>query len=167
MLDIEWSPSPAVVASDFYASAEALENLEVPLTASIPAVIGGIQQIFDSEGPGWAAWSESYAPYAQAHNVGILDQTGDLKESTGDPGDYAVIGDVLGFTGATSPAYWIFHQEGTSKMPARPFVSLTPESEMEVISIFEEWLASVISVESTSAGRVIFRAPSGRFVAPI
>lgn len=166
MLSFDWSPEPVVVAEDFYKSAAALENLEVPLTMSIPAVIGGIQQVFDEEGPGWAPWSESYAPYAQAHNSGILDQSGALRGGATSEGSFAVVGDVLGFTGGAAPGYWVFHQEGTRRMPARPFVTLTPESELAVLAIFEEWLATVVDISGGAGGRLFFRAPSsGQFVA--
>lgn len=166
MLQLQWAPSPLAYAEDFYAGAAALENLEVPLAASLPAVIGGIQSIFDAEGPGWAPWAESYASQAEQTNAGILDRTGALRESTGDESNYVVISDTLAWTGAGAPGYWGFHQEGTSKMPARPFISLTPESEMAVLSIFSAWLASVVSIEATKAGRIVFRGPRGRFINP-
>lgn len=166
-IDFLWAPEPAVVAEDFYASAAMLEDLEVPLTASLPAVIGGIQQIFDAEGPGWAPWAESYAPVASRENTAILNKTGALRGSTSDEGNYAVITDTLSWVGGGAPAYWGFHMEGTSRMPARPFIGLTPESEMAVLAIFAEWLESVISMSTTGAGQIVFRTPGGQFAAPI
>lgn len=145
MITIDWSPEPIVVAEDFFAAAAAVEDLEVPLMASIPVVSEGIQSIFDAEGPGWAPWAESYAPIAEAENVGILHKTGALRSGAANPSSYAVAGDTLGFTGGSAPDYWLFHQTGTRMMPARPFISLTPESEVGVMEIFETWLIAIVN----------------------
>lgn len=163
-IEFEWEPKPAFVAEQYFAAAAALEDLEIPLAESLPVVAAGIDQVFAQEGPGWAGWAESYAPIAEQENVGILEKTGALRSGAASEGSLAVEGHAIFFTGAGAPDYWIFHEEGTSKMPARPFVTLTPESEEGVMEIFAAWLDSVVGFETTGRGQTILRGPGGRFI---
>ena len=83
------------------------------------------------EGEKWAALDESYKK--QRHGKGytgpILQVSGDLVKSLNI--DY---GDNFAVIGAAEP-YGQYHQMGTSKMPARPFIGLGETGEKEIKQI--------------------------------
>lgn len=172
MLEFGWHPSPLVVAEDLAQAAILLHDFEIPLQLSIDPASKALERRFDNEGPGWAPWAESYAPFAEAYpNVGILWQSGDLVGSVVDEGNYDVGITTLEWTGAESPFYWEFHQMGTRKMPARPFVGLDEVAIAEITVIFDEYLGVVADVaaghsfEPKGRGSRI-RGAGGRFVKP-
>ena len=159
-LEFHWFPNPLVVAEDIKAGAFAVNNLEIPMELSIVPAGDAMTRTFGEEGPGWAAWAESYAPFALAYpNVGILWQTGDLLGSVADEANFVVTPRTLSWTGATSPDYWRFHEEGTSKMPARKFVGLDEIAIAEIYAIFGEYLDGIVS---EMAGHGFTHAPTGR-----
>ncbi len=159
-LSFHWFPSPLVVAKDIKAGALALNDFAEPLALSIDPASGAITRTFDTEGPGWAAWSPTYEDFAMAYpNVGILWQSGELVGSVTDDGNYAVTMHTLEWTGAASPFYWEFHERGTKKMPARQFVGLDEEAIAEITVIFDAYLDSVVA---EMAGEGFTFAGSGR-----
>lgn len=143
---VTFHPSPLVVSKEFAALADAIEHPEIPLRMSVPVIAAGIQRRFVEQGPGWAPWAESYAPYAETHNRGILWQTGELEASVNDLSNYMVAENALFWTGEASPWYWLFHQEGTIKMPSRPFVGADEETENAVVGVFTAWLDTEIGL---------------------
>lgn len=68
----------------------------------------------------------------------ILIDTGQLHQSIA----YEVIGDTL-FVG-TSKTYGAYHQFGTSKMPARPFLGLSFEDKNTLQNRLNEWLSELM-----------------------
>lgn len=82
----------------------------------------------DSTGTQW----EPLKPFtiAKKGHSQILFESGDLRESlihVGGPGNIAEVTPKTALFG-TSIAYAMFHQEGTSRMPARPPVGISEES---------------------------------------
>src|ERR1043166_5923683 len=118
MLDFQWHPEPLVVAEEVDILAAELNSMRIPLTASLLPVMKAVEQRFEEEGPGWSPWADSYDEYAQSHNEGILWQSGQLVEGATHPGSYLVTDHEIIWTGNEAPSYWVFHPEGTSKMPS-------------------------------------------------
>lgn len=91
------------------------------------------------EGETWAKLDERYKKYR--HNRGytgnILQISGDLVKSLNI--DY---GDSFAVIGASEP-YGQFHQMGTAKMPARPFLGLGNDGVEEITAILNRELSKV------------------------
>ena|SRR5438552_1831592 len=136
----EWHPSPILIAEQIGELAKLLDDLHLPLEASVEVVGQSFLQAFESQGPGWAPWAESYAKYAETHNKGILWQSGSLAESQTNPANYLIAGNALFWTGAEAPFYWIFHHEGTVKMPQRDWIEVTEVTASELIEIFAKYI---------------------------
>lgn len=160
MLEFDWHPEPLVVADDIDLLAEQLDNMSVPLHESMIPVLGAVEQRFEDEGPGWAEWAENYAETAGSTNVGILWKSGDLVEGATSAGSYLVTNHEIIWTGGDAPPYWIFHQEGTVKMPARPFIGLDDQAENEIVAIFAAWMDGAVAASRSGGG---IRSSSGRF----
>ena len=155
---ITWEPKPLVLSERMAALAAAMSDYTEPLRESAAIVGAGIQQVFAEQGPGWAPWSEHYAKYGATENKGILWQTGALEGSVTDPENYLVAQNALFWTGAAAPWYWLFHQDGTRKMPARPFVVVSSETADGVLAIFDLWIGKEVqqiwvSGYTTKSGR--------------
>ena len=83
------------------------------------------------EGESWEALNEDYKErrHAAGHTGKMLQVTGDLVTSLNI--DY---GDSFAVIGASEP-YGQYHQMGTEKMPARPFIGLGETGEKEIKQI--------------------------------
>lgn len=141
---IEWHPSPLLISEQLNELATLLEDMHVPLAASVEVVGRDFLQKFEEQGPGWAPWAESYAQYAAAHNQGILWQSGSLGESMDDPSNYLIAGNALFWTGGGAPYYWIFHHEGTVKMPQRDWIDVSEGLATELEAIFGKYVDASI-----------------------
>ena len=84
--------------------------------------------------PDGTPWARLAPKTLQRKGGDILIDTGQLHQSIA----YDVAGDTL-FVG-TSKAYGAYHQFGTSKMPARPFLGLSAQDETLIQNRLNEWL---------------------------
>jgi len=82
------------------------------------------------DGAAWAGLAESTLRYKRTS--AILRETGSLAASIQ---KQPASSTEVRITAGTE--YGIFHQEGTSKMPARPFIGLNDRHEGEIMRIFE------------------------------
>ncbi len=91
------------------------------------------------DGAPWAKWAASTAR-RKKRGDGILVGNGVLvgSISASVAGDTAVIG--------TNVFYGAFHQEGTSKMPARPFLGLSAANESEMLGAAQTFIAARLAV---------------------
>ncbi|MEE7478427.1 phage virion morphogenesis protein [Methylobacterium hispanicum] len=87
------------------------------------------------DGAAWAAWARSTAA-RKKKGSGLLVDTGRLMGSISASvaGDTAVIG--------TNVFYGGYLQEGTSKMPARPFLGLSNANESELFGAAQAYVVS-------------------------
>lgn len=57
---------------------------------------------------------------------------------------------------------------GTNTLPARPFVGVSFEAEIEVVELFDQWFDGAITLGTSTKGKVFgrhsYRGPGGRFV---
>lgn len=89
-------------------------------TMVVPVLQDKIRDIFLQEGPGWEELAPSTLQTRMYPEKPILEQTGALMESVIDnPIIVATRRQLL--YGTTNP-YARYHEDGTSKMPARPFI---------------------------------------------
>ena len=155
MADIEISiyPDPMLIAAELDLAAKEIEIDPGPIIDSLGVLMASIEQTFMEQGPGWDAWSESYAASMGRRPHGpllgqemILIREADLLASTQDPANYVLSEDGIEWDGGASPEYWEYHQEGTSKMPARPFLRWTPNAVREIRALWTGWLGRKISV---------------------
>jgi phage gpG-like protein len=142
---VEWHPSPLLISEQLNELATLLEDMHVPLAASVEVVGRSFLQKFEDQGPGWAPWAESYANYAAAHNKGILWQSGDLAESMTNEANYLIAENALFWTGGGAPYYWIFHHEGTVKMPQRDWIEIDEATASELAAIFGKYIDASIA----------------------
>lgn len=91
------------------------------------------------EGESWEALNEDYkkSRHAAGHTGKMLQVTGDLVTSLNI--DY---GDSFAVIGASEP-YGQYHQMGTEKMPARPFLGLGKDGIDEIKAILNRELSKL------------------------
>ena len=87
---------------------------------AVPIIKNRLRDIFNQEGPGWAPLAESTLQSRLYPGLPILQQTGALMESVVDHPVLQITRKQLLY--GTSNPYAEFHEEGTFKMPARPFL---------------------------------------------
>lgn len=122
---------------------EHLDDFDEPLTAALELVIiPSIAKNFEVGGrPKWAKLSTSWA--LRRIPGPILIQTGAMFQSTQAVANWTVSDDSVQLDGLNIK-YAPFHQYGTRKMPARPFVMYQPEDVEEIVQIFEIWVDGLI-----------------------
>lgn len=103
-----------------------------------PRFYGIIRKRFRDEGPGFAPLSPRYAALKRRlyGDKTILRATDKLYESftPQSPGNINRITKTTAEFGSSVP-YGIFHQQGTSRMPARPPIEITPQHELQFAQI--------------------------------
>lgn len=137
-------PLPDVIAAEdisevltAWADEIASESMEQPLRACLPLLTNDFESHFlESQGPA-GAW----APRKDSRPHPLLILTGKLIEAARDTGGAGNIHDVTGHeltagVDASIVKYAGFHQYGTSKMPARPFIWASAEALDECEKVF-------------------------------
>lgn len=166
-IEMKWYPDPMVVANEFRAMADHIEDMTEPLEASAEPIAGAMQRTIEEQGHGqWPPWAESYAPTAAVTNIGgMLWRFGELYSSLDNIDNFLVVDNMLFFEGEAMPQYGWWNQEGAERsrggnLPARPFIGMDEIAEAEIIGIFEAWLFGE-GFSISAKGQI--RTPSGRF----
>lgn len=117
-----------------------LRNFSEPLRESVARVlIPSIRENFDSEGrPPWQSLADSTV-IRRGSSGPILNSTGTLRSEATSISNWVIGTEEATMTGV-SVEYGAYHQEGTRKMPARPFVLIQPQDVVEIENIFGEWV---------------------------
>jgi phage gpG-like protein len=120
------------------------DDFSEPLRASLELVIlPSIRENFNVGGrPKWAPLSSPYRTTRQPKP--ILIQSGRLFRATQSMTNWTVTRDTVEMTGITGAPYAGYHQSGTRKMPARPFVMYQPEDVDDITQIFEIWVDGIV-----------------------
>jgi hypothetical protein len=146
------SPTPNEVANELFASAERLMHIEYFLEAAKSHAMHDMQKRFETEtdpdGEAWRDWADSYAQYADEHNIGILRQTEDLYWGAMDDSAWDVTPEGLFFDTSGLPEYWEYHQDGTWKMAKRPFIGLSDEAERAIDAEFFAWVEGAVRIRA-------------------
>lgn len=134
-IKITATPDTDVFSRRFTRFASSMTDLQ-PLVEELTTLVWEkIRQGFETEGaatgPIWAALSSSYSEWKRKNYPGkqILQRTGALYDSI-----EKEVGPTKGEVGTGVP-YAIFHQTGTSKMPARPIIRLKASTKSEMSKI--------------------------------
>lgn len=100
-------------------------------TIAVPLLKDRIRNTFLQEGPGWARLAPSTLRTRKYPDLPILQQTGSLMHSVVDnPVIQSTRRQLL--YGTNNP-YAVYHERGTSKMPARPFLGPSRQAVIEEI----------------------------------
>jgi phage gpG-like protein len=121
---------------------------------------GQVKEQFRTEGAeGGDKWKEltpEVAKWKEVHYPGkpILERTGDLLSSLTNPNDpHAVrIEGRKTLTLGSAIPYSIFHQTGTSKMPARPEIQLTEAFKRSAMHHIQTYLVQIASQSGFRSG---------------
>lgn len=120
-----------------------IRSFREPLTKSVrEVVIPSIRKNFAAEGrPLWAPLAPATVIDRKGASGPILDRTGRLLKVATQFNIWSYTRDSATITGIDSRVkYGKYHQGGTRKMPARPFVVLQDEDEEQIERIFYVWL---------------------------
>jgi phage gpG-like protein len=149
-VEIDCMPSALLIAADFYAWANAVEDVRDPLKKAIQeVVIPSIAKNFDDEGnPPWAELTDetlakrSWAGFAEGP---ILDRTGALRSAATSVEAWEFDDDVAQMTMPGETPYGTFHQGGTSQMPERPFAMFGDDDLETIQETFGDWMMDLAS----------------------
>lgn len=168
----DWSdPDPREMSARLVRYGGYLANTQAPMEAAMFIAISDIREHFeeeeDPEGEAWEEWAESYEFTASGENVGILRKTEDLFFGVIDPSSYTATDAGLYFDPSGLPEYWLFHELGTEKIPARPYIGLSDEAQIAMEEMFFNWMQFGGEVFMRGGREVrshVLRAPTGHFI---
>jgi hypothetical protein len=175
---------PFLVAEEIDIADVKLRAFRVPLTQARAVIRSDVVERFetetDPEGNPWAEWSESYRPRAERENVGILRKESAHHEPAGTPSLFEAVSDLstyairsrgisqaaigggdIALVGSNLPDYWVYHQDGTSNMPARPFFGVSEEAEATIYTIFDDHVDRSLAGMVRRTGQPIIRTERG------
>jgi len=122
-------------------AAEKLGDLSIPVSQSAEYMLKETKLNFAKQstpdGAGWAALAAS--TLAQKGGGKILQDSGALLGSIAIQG----AGSKQAYITSTGVAYAIYHQAGTSKMPAREFIGVSGRHEARFSQIFKKYIKSL------------------------
>jgi phage virion morphogenesis protein len=127
-----------------------LDNLQVPMKRAATYMVRETQLNFAKQstpdGAGWAA----LAPSTLLHKKSgaILRESGALAASI----SIVEVSSSRAIVGSSGVDYGIFHQMGTSKMPAREFIGISDRHTSKIKEIFEAYLLASGSSGGSSSG---------------
>ncbi len=140
MLSFDWRPDLFIFGGEFIAFSKQIgqDDYKEPLEESVDQVLApSISLNFDVEGrPSWEPLAPSTVA-AKGSNA-ILIASGEMATWAEDPGSWDISSTEAALVGG--PDYAVYHQEGTSKMPARPFAVVQPDDMDDIENIFWDWL---------------------------
>lgn len=99
------------------------------------------EAVFESEGStigeAWAALSEDTIERKGSDRILVM--TGRLKEALGNPGNVHISATSATLNAQGVP-YAHFHVTGTSRMPARPFLGISPATQRELTALMSRFM---------------------------
>jgi len=120
-----------------------------PLKISLETVVlPSIATNFAAQGrPRWKPLAVSTVFARRGRTGPILQRSGKLKGSATSKENWLVSKDLLMIDYTAIPLYGAYHQLGTKRMPARPFVLYQPEDIEAIVQIFDAWLTAITGEE--------------------
>lgn len=117
-------------------------SFEAPLRLAVNSVIiPSIRANFEAEGrPKWQSLSDSRVAGRKGQAHPILNDTGKLKSVATSPSIWRYTPYSAEVTGMDSVSYAGYVQGGTTKMPAREFLTIQPEDAAKIERLFAEWV---------------------------
>lgn len=141
-MDLEFKFDTTEIQNKFKKLAQVVDSREITRKVA-NVLLQEAEAAFDNEkspeGESWTKLNQDYKKrrYDKGYTGNILQVTGDLVKSLNI--DY---GDNFAVIGAGEP-YGQYHQLGTSKMPARPFLGLSNDGIEEIKAILNRELSKV------------------------
>lgn len=141
-MDLEFKFDTTEIQNKFKKLAQVVDGREITRKVA-NVLLQEAEAAFDNEkspeGEPWVKLNQDYKKrrYNKGYTGNILQVTGDLVKSLNI--DY---GDNFAMIGASEP-YGQYHQLGTSKMPARPFLGLSNDGIEEIKAILNRELSKV------------------------
>lgn len=141
-MDLEFKFDTTEIQNKFKKLAQVVDGREITRKVA-NVLLQEAEAAFDNEkspeGEPWANLNQDYKKrrYNKGYTGNILQVTGDLVKSLNI--DY---GENFAVIGAGEP-YGQYHQLGTSKMPARPFLGLSNDGIEEIKAILNRELSKV------------------------
>lgn len=125
------------------------DDFRRPLRQSLTEVIiPSIEKNFAVQGrPKWKPLAPSTVASRKGRTGPILRRTGALHQAVVSYDNWEVTSEMVTLDYTAIPIYGVYHQLGTTKMPARPFVMYQPEDIEAIVLIFEEWAQEIIAEE--------------------
>ena len=124
-----------------------VKDLSEPFREIVKAFHEGMGKQFETQGAygsgGWQALSPDYAARKAVEypSAGILVRSGLLSESLTGRNPWAIENvEPLRLEVGTKIPYGLYHQKGTSRMPARRLIDLTEEQKREWMRIIQRYL---------------------------
>lgn len=145
MINIDWFPHPLTVAADFYALADDVDirSLREPLQRSIRQVAApAFAENFSVGGrPSWTPLASSTEAQKKQGDQ-VLTRSGKLKRIASSVNLWTIDGSQGTATAENlqDADYGFFHQDGTDKMPARPWGVLSDKDQDKIAEVFGKWL---------------------------
>ena len=149
-IQIQTNPAFSDLADEMGEIDERLNSLD--LNDLVPVIVEEVVRVFETEGYGqWPALSPAYKEWKAANYPGqpilrLMDKYFSAATQPGNPNNFIDLDDnriEYGVDGLDHPRY---HEDGTSKTPARPVFGLIEESET-----FQQ-------VVTEALGQIIFNA---------
>jgi phage gpG-like protein len=157
-LEITMIPNQAILQADFADLGFGIRSLREPLKQAVrEVVIPSIEDNFIAEGrPAWEPLSESRSRQKQQQGypdqilvaTGLLERIATQMSIWSFDGGYGSGEAQASVDNLGSADYGFYHQDGTFKMPPRPFLVFQDEDEDEVVQVFEDY----IEMRATRAG---------------
>lgn len=126
-----------------------LSDFREPLLTSLQTVIiPSISANFAAQGrPKWKPLALATVISRRGRTGPILHRTGTLLLSVTSEANWVVTKELLTLNYLSIPEYGAYHQTGTRKMPARPFVMYQPQDVEAIALIFESWVGGIANEE--------------------
>lgn len=124
-----------------------LSDFREPLRFALEHIlIPSVEANFAYQGrPKWTPLAISTIRKRGWQNGPILYRSGTLYDAATSPESWTVTEEFVALTDISSRvSYAAFHQFGTKKMPARPYVEYQPQDVEDITSMFEAWVGGII-----------------------
>lgn len=149
-MTITMIPNQAAIQASFFDLGMGIRSLREPLHEAVKTVvIPSIRENFDTGGrPAWEPLSESREMQKAAEGLpaDILVASGKLNRTATQlniwdfDGGYGSGEATASVDNLGNVDYGFFHQEGTQRMPERPFLLVQPEDEDGIVEVFERYI---------------------------
>ena len=139
------APEAAVISRRMTRWADGLENPRPIFEAMIPRLRESEGQIFDSNGVAFGhPWAGAVAPERKT-NPRLLEATGRLRRSLeGRTSESVQHATATELHYSTTVPYAHFHESGTSRMVARPFIGMTDEVRNALDNVVRDYSEALV-----------------------
>lgn len=137
---IEFIPPLYFVAGEILDFGGDLDHPRDALTKAVKeVVIPAFRENFEVGGR--PAWEPLDAKTIEQGGRLPLMRTGNLYTNAQNISGWSISDNEAQYNGAPGAAYGLYHQEGTSKMPTRPWATVQESDEDQIVEVMFDWVA--------------------------